>query len=146
VVIRSPDDAVVSMLVRNPAMTPRDAFKDYIAFHRPLVSYTDGMVVADFSEVTTDFGGVVRRLNARFGTRFVEFVHSDENVERCFELLERIHGTVSAGRDDFEAGVARPSPERDRPKAAVRRALEHRDLEHIRRDARDLYDRFLHLA
>lgn len=146
VVVRAPDDAAVSLRVRHPEMTIRDALRDYIAFYRPLLRYTDGMVVADFSEVTQDFGSVVRRLNARFGTRFAEFVHSSENVERCFEMLERIHGAVSAGADEFEAGVARPSAERDLLKAAVRRELEHRDLERIRRRARGLYERFRRLA
>ena len=144
--IRPAEDAVVSLVVRRPEMPLRDVFRDYVAFYRPLLAYADGVVVADFSEVITDFGAVIRKLNARFGTGFAEFEHSPENVGRCFRILEEQHRTVSPEGRDFEAGVARPSPDRDRLKDAVRRQLEHRDLSRITRDARELYERFLHLA
>ena len=146
VLIRPPEDAVVSLVIRHPEMPLRDGFRDYVAFYRPLLANADGVVVADFSEVITDFGMVIRKLNERFGTGFAVFEHSPENVERCFRILEEQHRAVNHESRDFEDGVARPSSDRNRLKDAVRRQLEHRDLDRITRDARELYDRFLHLA
>lgn len=142
VLIRAPEDAVASLMVRDPWISPAGALQDYVGFYTPLVEHAQGFVVADFSEVTTDFGGVLRRVNARFGTRFREFEHSPANVKRCFDLLEQIHGMVRARDRDFEAGVARPSADRERRKEAARDRLSDPRLEKLRAAARDLYDRF----
>jgi len=141
VVIRPPEEAVASLMVRDPRVSPEDALRDYVGFYEPLVGHAGGFVVAEFSEVTTDFGKVVRRVNSRFGTRFREFDHSPGNVERCFHLLEEIHGAVRAEDRDFEAGVARPSAERDRRKQAARDRLSDPRLEKLRATARGVYER-----
>jgi len=46
------------------------------------------MVVAAFDEVTGHLDRTIERLNARFGTDFTEFVHTDEHVRECFDLIE----------------------------------------------------------
>lgn len=146
VLIRAPEDAVASLMVRDPWFSPRGALRDYVSFYAPLVEHARGFVVADFSEVTTDFGSVVRRVNSRFGTRFREFEHTPANVRRCFDLLEQIHGVVRARDPDFEAGVARPSADRKQRKEAARDRLSDPRLDKLRAAARDIYDRFRGLA
>src|SRR5262245_23281752 len=90
VLIRPPDDAVVSLLLRAPDWEPVESYAAYRGFYAPLVRWSGGFVLATFGEVVTDFGAVVRRLNQRFGTAFAEFAHTPENVQRCFDALERI--------------------------------------------------------
>ena len=46
------------------------------------------MVVADFEEITTDFGVVIDRLNAKFSTAFDRFEHDPEHVATVFEIIE----------------------------------------------------------
>src|SRR6185437_16335091 len=84
-VIREPREAILSQLVREPDVALRDALIAYTRFYRRLLPCRDRMVVADFDEVTTDFGAVTRRVNDRFGTAFAEFEPTEQNTKRCFE-------------------------------------------------------------
>jgi hypothetical protein len=146
VLIREPEDAVVSLLMRQPELAPDDALRDYLGFYEPLLRHGDRIVVADFSEVTNDFGRVIRRLNARYGTRFSEFDHSPENVRRCFAILDEIHEARTGDDPGFEDGVARPSADRDRRKAEVRRRLDDERLAPLTRQARRVYESLARLA
>jgi hypothetical protein len=164
VVIRDPEGAILSQVVREPGVALQDALWAYTRFYARLQPYRSAYVVADSTEVTTDFASVVRRLNARFGTSFGEFEHTEENLERCLalmrersklpELLLRFEsGTASlddalsavaqAGnvREESEAWV--PSPERDQRKDALRADWLHPRLEGSRARARATYELFL---
>jgi hypothetical protein len=110
--VREPHGAIVSHLVREPAVTVKQAISHYVRFHRAVLPYRDRLTVGEFTEVTTDFGTVTRRLNERFGTSFGVFAHTEDNVARCFELIEARNRTLFQGRID-ERYVARPSASRD---------------------------------
>lgn len=86
--VRQPEDAILSALVREPLVTPRQFLKSYIAFYERLLPCRPRFSVATFDEVTTDFGAVIRRTNERFGTDFKVFEHTEENVRACFELID----------------------------------------------------------
>jgi hypothetical protein len=86
--IRDPEEAILSVLVREPFVSPRAALMAYARFHERLLPYRSSFVVADFREVTTDLGSVIGRVNQRFGTEFDEFEHTPENVQMCFTLVE----------------------------------------------------------
>src|SRR4029077_564389 len=81
--------AVVSHLVREPGVTPRQGMRNWVRFYRSIQDVRNDVVVATFEDVTTDFGSGIDRLNARFGTSFIRFDHSRENVERCFDRIEQ---------------------------------------------------------
>ncbi|MCU1658682.1 MAG: hypothetical protein JWO57_3338, partial [Pseudonocardiales bacterium] len=68
-VIREPRGAILSQLVREPAVVMRDAVRAYARFHSCLLPYLDDLVVGNFEEVTQDFGRVIERLNDRFCLR-----------------------------------------------------------------------------
>jgi hypothetical protein len=104
VLIREPQGAVLSQLVREPGVAMRDALVSYSRFYERLMPYRDRVVVGDFEEVTSDFGSVIRRLNARFGTSFKEFVHTESAVRDCFDLVKR-RGMLSRTQLGFESGV-----------------------------------------
>jgi hypothetical protein len=121
-VIRAPEGAVLSALIREPYVTPRSAFVAYSRFYESLLPYRSAMVVGEFEEVTDDLGAVVRRVNQRFGTRFREFDHSPENVRFCFDLVEIRARRPAWDRvlGEFECGFIGPEE--------LRRQLErHRD-------------------
>ncbi len=86
--VRPPEPTVLSASVREPDVTIRQWLKTYVAFYERLAAFRDAFVVATFEEVTSDLGGVTRRVNERFGTRFREFEHSRDNVEAVFSLIE----------------------------------------------------------
>ncbi len=104
VLIREPEAAVLSQLVREPWVPIAGALIAYSRFYECLVPYRDRFVVGEFEQVTHDFGTVIRRLNERFGTSFTEFVHTEASVNECLELV-RLRGTLSASLLGFESGV-----------------------------------------
>ena len=139
--VRAPEDAVLEFVIRRPALSLAHALRGYIRFYEPLLGYRDRIVVGSFDDVTTDLGAVIRRLNHRFGTEFLEFAHTPENVLACFAAIER-HYRTQYGNDRFEQVVARPSESRDREKAALRPS--YRELpEELRARARALQDAFV---
>jgi hypothetical protein len=139
VVIRDPDDAIVSLLLRAPGWEPREAFAEYARFYSSILPYRERFVVASFREIVSDFGPVIRRLNRRFGTSFAEFEHTPENVKRCFEFVEHVSVTNGHGGEGFELSVARPSAVRDEQKSAVRASILERSLDLVRAEARRIY-------
>ena len=121
VLIRDPVEAVSSVLIREPAVTPTQVVRNWIRFYRTAEVVRDHILVATFEDVTTDFGSVIDRLNERFETSFVRFEHSRENVERCFERIERRNRSMYARL--VESKIARPSSARDAAKESLRPRL-----------------------
>jgi hypothetical protein len=166
-VIREPREAILSQLVREPDVALRDALIAYTRFYRRLLPCRDRMVAAGFDEVTTDFGAVTRRVNDRFGTAFAEFEPTEQNTNRCFELI-KLRGTLSPVLLGFESGtvtagdllaevalLARhsqeqagqgpawvPSRDRDRSKAALREQWDQPGLALLRERAQWVYRAF----
>jgi hypothetical protein len=118
VLVREPEETILSHMIRLPYCTARQAIKNYTRFCEGVEPYRRGFVVGEFRAVTSDFGSVIRDLNARFATSFAEFEHTDDNVRRCFALIEE------RNRERFgsveEHTVARPSSERAHEKERVR--------------------------
>jgi hypothetical protein len=162
-VVREPRGAVLSQVVREPGVDLLDALHAYHRFHRSLMAYRDAFVIADFREVTDDFGAVVRRLNAQFGTAFGIFHSTRTEVALCTELIER-RPALSPYLLGFESGevtleeacahldeVPRrsedplwaPSIARDRAKAALGMLWSSPRLASARSRAEDSYWAFL---
>ncbi len=142
VVIREPGEAVATFVIRHPDdpdISMRQALRGYVRFYRPLLPHRAGFVVGPFGEVTTDFGAVIRRINARFGTTFVEFDHTEENVRACFEAIDRHWRGTGASGTTLERVVARPSTARDLVKEAVRSRYGAPELAALRGRAERLY-------
>jgi hypothetical protein len=172
VTVREPEDAVLSCVIREPYVTIAQALRFYIAFYRRLSRRRERMVVAPFEEVVTDFGGVVARANALFGTSFAAFEHTPASVAECFGIIDdrarrppwdAAIGAFLSGTDTVESvraaarsyaalggpplpipenRVARPSLEREACKAALRAAYNAARLSDLRASARHVYDRF----
>lgn len=115
VVIREPEAAVRSLVVKHGFVRPKDALRGYWLFYRSILGARRGYVAADFAEVTTDFGGVCRRLNARFQTGFAEFRHNEETEAAVFARIEARNRALGQG----ETEIARPSAAKQAPKQAV---------------------------
>jgi hypothetical protein len=86
--VRPPEDTVLSLVIREPYVTIPQGLTAYARFHARLLDQREGIVVADFDEVTGHLDRTIERVNARFGTVFAPFVHTDEQVRECFELIE----------------------------------------------------------
>lgn len=104
VLIRKPQGAILSQLIREPDVALSDALFAYSRFYEHLLPYRKSFVVGEFGQVTHEFGAVIRQVNARFGTHFTEFTHSDDNMRECFELC-RLRETMSPALLRFESGM-----------------------------------------
>jgi hypothetical protein len=137
--IRDPEHAIISYLIRDPCATPRSAVIRYIRFYRAVAKHRDRVVVADFPTVTTDFGSVIREVNRKFGTAFAEFEHTEENVIRCFRAIER--GNRESHRILVESIIARPSEARSGSdiKAAIHEQYRAERLRTRREKAERIY-------
>ena len=109
VLIREPTAAIRSLMIRHSDVKASFAMKHYIRFYTTISKFHKQIVIADFNEITTDFGKVVKRMNRKFGVSFIPFNHTAENVERVFQEIEQINQAVDSGK---ESHVARPSKER----------------------------------
>ena len=89
VLIRDPEEACLEFVTGKSFPSIGQALRGYIRFYRPLLSRRDRFVVGAFTEVTTDFGAVMERINSRFGTSFVPFEHNEVNVRACLEGADR---------------------------------------------------------
>lgn len=116
VLVRRPKDAIASGLQYYPDQPAEWAIEVYRRFHRALLPMANQVMIATFEEVTSDFGGVIRRCNARFGTNFVPY---EKGPEAEAALRARLDEWA---RWDFrESDVARVA---SRPSAERRQADE----------------------
>jgi dolichyl-phosphate beta-glucosyltransferase len=141
-VIREPVPCLASYLIAGPHGRPKQVLKEYVGYHRELLPYLDDVVVADFDEVTSDFGAVVRRLNQRFGTDFPAFVHDQAHVDRVLAAVEAHHREVHPEKK-AEFGVPRPSQWRSGLNERHRDALRSGDLADLVEEATHLRELYL---
>lgn len=169
--IRPPEDAVVSSVMWWPHVTPADALPAYARFYERLLPLRDACVVASFDEVTHDLGAVIDRVNRRYDRAFARFEHTPENVERCYALIDErsrqpdegviinayMSGVISAAELEAqraagalacagatpEMRVARPSAARAAAREHVRDAYLAPRLAHSRARAERVYREFV---
>lgn len=146
VMIRQPDDAVLSLIVRHDAFTLGQLFRSYIRFYGAIEPVRSGYVLARFETVTTDLGAAIRRINQRFETRFVEFEHTVENEKAVFELMDQRHDAVFSSDPAYAAYVGRPTEYKQAQKQHWRQRLSDAGLTKLRRSAAALYDRLANAA
>ncbi|MBW2123995.1 MAG: hypothetical protein JRH07_19420 [Deltaproteobacteria bacterium] len=140
VLIRRPEDAVLSRLVRRPNLSAETALRDYIAFYRTIAPYREGFVVAPFDEVINNFGQVVARVNGRFGTAFVPFEHTEENIRRVFTLVEEMDKADQKEDSVTETTVARPSAVREELKIRRKKELNQPGARQLFKEACEVYE------
>ena len=145
VLVRQPRDAVLSYLIRRDTLTPDDALLEYLDFYRTAWPARDGFVVGLFDLVTRDFGAVIARVNARFGTSFRQYDPTPENEAQAFRLVEEMN-RLETGGAVVESLVGRPSEERAHRKQELRALLERPRTVRRLREAEAMYDRYAELA
>ena len=149
--LRSPTEACASLMLREPWIDVRSALWAYCLFHEALKPIRTEIFVAPFSDVISDYGIVLTRLNERFGTDFGVFEHTDKNVALCFEELDRLDDRDRArwhgpGLPQSEDTVARPSEGRKARAEAVRQTIESPHFTELLRRATRLHVELVQLS
>ncbi len=143
VLIREPEEAVLSLMVRLRYLTAGQALRSYVGFYRPLLPHLRRFVVGPFAEVVSDFGTIIGRVNQRFGTDFQEFHPTEEHLRAVKEEVDRWDGGAFGSREGVERGGASPNELRDRFKEELRPAYHHSRLAGQRASAERVYRRFV---
>jgi hypothetical protein len=138
VLIREPEGAILSHLVRRPDLTVAQGLRGYVRFHRPLLPYRGSFVVGTFDQAVTDFGALMRRVNDWYGTSFVPFDHTPENARRCMETIDA-YVRKNHPPERVEMVVPRPSSERTAHTETLRPTYHAPQLARLRAKAEDLY-------
>ena len=139
VLIRDPADAAVSMAIADAHHRVEHLVDYWAHYHREIRPLCGELLLVTFEEATTDFGAVVDRLNARFGTAFDRFEHTPEAVERVFAAIDDKQRTVH-GEARYKEAVARPDASRAAAAAALRARLAAPDAAERVPAARALHD------
>ena len=93
--VRDPEGAVLSQVVREPGVTVRDALVSWRRFYQTALRCRDAYVVGEFGRVTADIGRVIRDVNGRFGTSFEEFDRTEENERQVLDLMSERPTTIA---------------------------------------------------
>lgn len=138
VLVRNPEDAITSLVIRNP-QSVEQALRHYIMFYETVAEYRDAFVLGLFEEVVSDYGRVIARVNAKFGTEFATFDHTEESVKKVFARIEDIDKTKYEGTI-WESKIPRPSVVRQGMKCEVRYRSEDRKRERLIARAETIYE------
>ncbi len=141
VLIRDPRDAVLSFAVRDP-ISVDGALKHYISFYETVAGYRDDFVLGSFEEVTNDYGAVIERINARFGTTFVPFRNNERSVGKVFARMEKGYRRRN-DESSVESRVSRPSPAREKMKREVSYESEDPRRQRLISEARAIYEHLI---
>lgn len=142
VLLREPEEAVISMVIRYPHLSLRQVLRGYRRFYDPLMPYRDRVVVGRFEEVIADLGGLIRQINGRFGTGFREFEPAEANVSSVMEELDRWDLNTFGEGERMELGRARPNDRREHAKKELRERYRHPRLARSRERAERLHESF----
>ena len=143
VLIREPEEAALSLMVRLRYLTAGQALRSYVAFYRPLLPHLRRFVVGPFAVVVSDFGSIIRRVNQRFGADFREFHPTKEHLRAVREEVDRWDRGAFGSTEGMERAGASPNELRDRLKEELRPAYRHPRLAEPRALAERVYRRFV---
>jgi hypothetical protein len=142
VLIRPPEQSVLSYVVRWPELTIGQALRGYARFYRPLLPYRDGFVVGRFDQVTSDLGRVIRRVNERYGTSFMPFERTEGTLRAVHEEMDRWDANTYRRGGPVELGRGRPTEEKESRKAELLERYAAPSLSRPRERAEHLYRTF----
>ncbi|AFZ44046.1 hypothetical protein PCC7418_1878 [Halothece sp. PCC 7418] len=153
VLIREPKYATTSLILHNYSFdyayaSIKRMLRGYCRYYAPLLPYRDRIVVAHFETVTSDMRGIISTVNDKFGTGFEEFVHTQENVEQCFNRIEERAMKFKREKkiQSVETSVSRPSQHRNELKKKLLRDFSRPENKALYSQAYKIYERFNSVA
>ena len=141
--IREPKSAVISLVIRESHISLKVALHEYIRFYQSILPIKDKILTANFEDVITDYGNVIKRINGKFSTDYNVFVHTSDNVEKVFELVQHYAIKESEENTLDENKVARPSENRKKLAVRFKEELENEKYSYYLKQAEFLYNQFI---
>lgn len=138
--LRKPEDAVVSLVIRDQSMTLTKALKMYIWYHEAILEFVDKCVIADFDVVVNNYSLIIDEVNKKYNTSYKLFDHDKSSQENIFKLVEDMEKADSGGVLR-ESHVARPSDSRKEIKDALLSELAAPNNERLLKKCESLYNK-----
>jgi hypothetical protein len=135
---------VLSLVIRQPCLRLAQALHGYIRFYKPLLAYKEGCVVAPFEQVTHHYDRVLSAVNQHYGKNFTLFLPTEENIARCFEIIEERNRQKFSQGEVSEKSVARPSSERHKLKERLKHELTSIQLRPLLEESQAIYAQLVH--
>lgn len=150
VLIREPFSAARSLLMHHSVLKPVQVLREYVDFYKAILPYRKSYILAEFHQVTSDFGACIEALNGKFGTNFEPFVHNDENVGRafkCVDVLSMKRGTLKNKTHEPYSPQAsiEERAQRDIQKQQVGAMLTSPSLSSLLHECSDIYEKILNI-
>jgi hypothetical protein len=111
VLIREPRAVLASVIQFDEGGLPSYFLDAYLSYYRRVEPLIDRVVLADFTEVISDFGAVIDRCNERYGTSFKRYERSPEGEAWIKAKIDDI-ATQIVAPEDVEAKTPMPSARR----------------------------------
>ena len=141
--VRPPQDAIVSLVIRHPYISLKQALRAYIRFYLGVAKLRDQLIVVTFDEAISNLSVGISRINEKYSVEFNLFAHSETSVAQCFEEIERLNKKFTKNTAILETMVARPSQERATLKKEIAADLSSIRFARLLRNARSAYDKML---
>jgi len=139
ILIRKPNEAVRSLMAYHPTLDVATAYRQYLAFYSEMEKIKEKVVIADFVEVTENFGEVIERVNQKFDTKFGIFMHTKEQERSVFKKIDAFNQIRHSGS---QAKLAMPNEGR---RAKISEVVINPPLD-LERDSLALYSRLSPLS
>lgn len=111
ILLRHPEDAARSLLIRRPNLSPKRVLNDYIDFYQSIESYASQIVIGKFETVSEDFGSIVGEINRRFRVAF-QWPATEGDRERVLDAIDSANRLGHGGQVN-PLFVPRPHHERE---------------------------------
>ncbi|NMF83038.1 hypothetical protein [Nodosilinea sp. P-1105] len=139
VLIRQPQDAVASYVLRKPELSVRAALQCYIRFYKTVSRYQGSYVVATFEEIISQISNVVIRVNEHFRTEFTAATPTGDDLDSIFKQTE-----IMAKKNGMnELGFSRPSLQKENRKKDLIEIIKSPKYDELLGEAKAIYSNFL---
>ncbi len=108
VLIREPRAVLASVMQYDEGGSTLHFLEAYISYYERVEPLLHRVVLADFTDVIADFGAVIERTNAMFGTNFVRYVKTDADEVAINARIDEIMAATTPA-EQIEAKAPRPT-------------------------------------
>lgn len=143
VIIRNPDDVVISYKIRSPHVTFWNAYYSYYLFYWRLKPYLGDIILATFEEITSNYKIPIERLNKKYKLNYNLYDNSTENDKKVFEIIETQMLKKNNKKNINEDKIARPSNHREKNKKSVSQNILLMKNSIIRKKTYELYEYYI---
>ncbi len=117
VLIREPLEAISSLLIIDLSLSCDLAIRSYIMFYKPLLSFSDNIIISDFPTTTSAFDKVIKNANRKFNRSFHSERITEQMTDAVFSELDAHH---KRKRNSPKNLSAIPSSEKEEAKSQIR--------------------------